>query len=258
MREALFLRLNMDKNVSEKNAGESRLKRAEKLLRKKLKWMLALVLLAGCICGSYTLSRYVAGTKVEKEEVQVILDAGHGGSDPGKVGIDNVLEKDLNLQIALKVKKYLEKEKIAVMLTRETDTGLGNAETGNKKVEDMKARVEMINQIQPDIAVSIHQNSYQDPEVRGAQVFYYSHSESGEELAKIMQEVLWEVDTENHRQVKANDTYYLLKRTKVPTIIVECGFLTNPEEAAALAGEEYQEEMAQAIGKGIKKCLGEK
>lgn len=226
--------------------------------RKKKKWILALVLLAGCIYGSYTLSHYVEGAEVKKEDVQVILDIGHGGSDPGKVGIDNIVEKDINLKIGKKVKMNLEKEKITVMLTRENDEWVGTGENGNTKTGDMKARVKMINEIKPSIVVSIHQNSYQDPAIKGAQVFYYSHSNEGEQLAKIMQESLREIDTENHRQVKANNTYYLLKRTEVPTIIVECGFLTNPEEASKLAGEEYQTQVAQAIVKGIKECLQRK
>lgn len=224
---------------------------------RKKKWLLALVLLGGCIYGSYTLSRRVAGTQVKTEDVQVILDIGHGGSDPGKVGIGNLLEKEVNLQIGLKVKRLLEAENIAVKLTRETDAGTGKDAGGSSKVEDMKARVALINELKPQIAVSIHQNSYQDPAVKGAQVFYYSHSDTGEKFAAILQEELRRIDTENHRQIKENDTYYLLKRTEVPTVIVECGFLTNPEEAEKLAGEDYQEQVAQAVTEGIKKCLRE-
>ena len=113
----------------------------------------------------------------------------------------------------------------------------------------------MINETKPVLTVSIHQNSYEDPEIHGAQVFYYSHSREGEAVAKILQESLQEIDPENHRKAKANETYYLLRRTKVPTVIVECGFLTNPEEAEKLSGEEYQEQVAEAVAKGIAKCL---
>ena len=101
------------------------------------------------------------------------------------------------------------------------------------------------------LAVSIHQNSYSSEEVHGAQVFYYSHSTEGERAAKIMQEILRDVDKGNTRQAKANDIYYMLKRTEVPVIIVECGFLSNRQEAALLITEEYQEKMAQAIAQGI-------
>ena len=103
----------------------------------------------------------------------------------------------------------------------------------------------MINETKPVLTVSIHQNSYEDPEIHGAQVFYYSHSREGEAVAKILQESLQEIDPENHRQAKANETYYLLRRTKVPTV----------EEAEKLSGEEYQEQVAEAVAKGIAKCL---
>lgn len=226
------------------------------LIRGKLKWVLAFVMMLGIAYGSYTLSQYVAGEQVEKQEVEVIIDVGHGGDDPGKVGVNGALEKDINLEIALKLGKWLEKNGITVTLTRETDQGLEPEGSNNKKVEDMKARVAMINEVKPQMTVSIHQNSYSSEEVNGAQVFYYSHSESGEAMAQILQEALLEVDPDNHRQAKANDTYYLLKRTEVPTLIVECGFLSNWEEAQKLGEEEYQNQIAEAVGKGILKCLG--
>lgn len=222
----------------------------------KIKWIAVLMLLSAVIYGSYTLSQYVSGNQVKQEEkTEVILDAGHGGDDPGKIGVNKVLEKDVNLQITLKVKECLEKEGVTVALTRKTDEGLEPEGAKNKKIEDMKARVQMINEIKPELVVSIHQNSYQTEDVKGAQVFYYSHSQKGEEIAKILQEAVRKVDSENHRQVKANESYYLLKRTEVPTVIVECGFLSNREEAEKLSKEEYQQEMAEAISSGIRECL---
>ena len=140
-------------------------------------------------------------------------------------------------------------------MTREKDEMLGDPQAGNKKIHDMKARVEIINKTMPQAAVSIHQNSYQDEQIRGAQVFYYSHSEEGKRMAEQMQKALLTVDETNTRQAKANDTYYLLKRTEVPTIIVECGFLSNPEEAAKLTDAKYQKKMADAITKGIIACV---
>ena len=115
--------------------------------------------------------------------------------------------------------------------------------------------VERINKTMPQAAVSIHQNSYQDAQIHGAQVFYYSHSEEGKRMAEVMQKALLKADEENTRQAKANDTYYLLKRTEVPTIIVECGFLSNPEEAAKLVSPKYQEKLAEAIAEGILACM---
>lgn len=186
----------------------------------------------------------------QASETLVVLDAGHGGFDPGKIGINGALEKDINLIISQKVKKYLEDQGIRVIMTREN-----GGELADSKVEDLKARVTSINENSPAIAVSIHQNSYSEESIHGAQVFYYTHSKAGEQAAKMLQEAMLEVDPENHRQAKANDTYYLLKKTKETTVIVECGFLSNQKEADLLVTDEYQEKMAAAIAKGIQEYL---
>ena len=185
----------------------------------------------------------------------VVVDAGHGGKDPGKVGVDDVLEKDINLQIAGLLKKFLEMDDVTVVMTRETDAGLYDENSSNKKVQDMKRRIEIIEEAGPDLVVSIHQNSYQDSSVKGGQVFYYTTGEKSRQLAQIMQNQLREIDPLNKREAKGNTNYYLLKKTTVPTIIVECGFLTNPEEARMLADPAYQERMAFEIHMGIMKYL---
>ena len=136
-------------------------------------------------------------------------------------------------------------------MTREEDMMLTGEEGTGTKAADMKERVKIINEQAPQLAVSIHQNSYQDAIVHGAQVFYYSNSPEGESAAKIMQKALLAVDADNTRQAKANNTYYLLKRTEVPTIIVECGFLSNSEDAVNLCDEKYQDKISEAICKGI-------
>lgn len=224
-------------------------------MRKKLELILVMLTLAGLVMVSKKLEKYVNSDKVEKKEYTVVLDAGHGSSDSGKVGINGVLEKDINLSVSKKTKKYLEKKGVRVIMTRDKDESLAEGENGNRKVQDMKARVKRINDTKPDLAVSIHQNSYHEESIHGAQVFYYEHSESGEKDARILQEALLAVDPDNTRQVKANTTYYLLKRTEVPILIVECGFLSNQEEAEKLASEDYQKEIAKAIANGIESCL---
>lgn len=224
-------------------------------MRKKIELILVMLTLAGLVMVSKKLEKYVNSDKVEKKEYTVVLDAGHGSSDSGKVGINGVLEKDINLSISKKTKKHLEKKGICVVMTRDKDESLAEGENGNRKVQDMKARVKRINDTKPDLAVSIHQNSYHEESIHGAQVFYYEHSESGEKDARILQEALLAVDPDNTRQVKANTTYYLLKRTEVPILIVECGFLSNQEEAEKLASEDYQKEIAKAIANGIESCL---
>lgn len=186
----------------------------------------------------------------------VVIDAGHGGNDPGKIGINGAQEKEINLLIAEKLKKYLEANDVRVVMTRESDEGLYDADASNKKVQDMKRRIALIEETAPQITVSIHQNSYPEEYVHGAQVFFYTGSREGQELAESVQRQLVEkVDPENRRQVKANDSYYLLKKTGVPIIIVECGFLSNSGEAAKLCTDEYQEELAWAIHMGILQYL---
>lgn len=224
-------------------------------MRKKIELILVMLTLAGLVMVSKKLEKYVNSDKVEKKEYTVVLDAGHGSSDSGKVGINGVLEKDINLSISKETKKHLEKKGIRVIMTRDKDESLAEGEKGNRKVQDMKARVKRINDTKPDLAVSIHQNSYHEESIHGAQVFYYEHSESGEKDARILQEALLAVDPDNTRQVKANTTYYLLKRTEVPILIIECGFLSNQEEAEKLASEDYQKEIAKAIANGIESCL---
>ena len=194
--------------------------------------------------------------QVGKRKPCVVIDAGHGGSDPGKVGINGALEKDINLSIALRLKQFLEANDIEVVLTRETDAGLYDDDASNKKVQDMKRRVSIIEEAAPKVTVSIHQNSYPEEYVHGAQVFYYNTSAEGKKLAEIVQERLIEdIDPQNTRQVKANDSYYLLKKTATPIVIVECGFLSNAQEAAKLCDQLYQEKLAWAIHLGILQYL---
>ena len=164
----------------------------------------------------------------------------------------------MNLQIARLVKMFLEKNDVEVVMTRDSDAGLNDPDVSNKKVQDMKRRIALIEEESPDLTVSIHQNSYPEEYVHGAQVFYYTGSTQGKRLAEIIQAQLVErADPGNRRQVKANDSYYLLKKTGVPIVIVECGFLSNREEAARLCTPEYQERVAWAIHMGILQYLNE-
>lgn len=199
---------------------------------------------------------YVNSVQVEeKEEICVVVDAGHGGTDPGKVGVNNQLEKEINLQIAQKLKMFLQAEGIKVVMTREGDRGLYDENASNKKVQDMKRRLEIIEKEEPVLVVSIHQNSYHEEYVKGAQVFYYAASKNSRHLAEVIQEQLRELDPENRREAKGNDSYFLLKKTTRPIVIVECGFLSNREEAEELSSDFYQEKAAWNIHMGIMKYI---
>lgn len=196
-------------------------------------------------------------------DATIVIDAGHGGVDPGKVGVDGQLEKDINLSIALKLVKILEDEKdihIKVIPTRTEDMGHYSENDKNKKMTDMKRRCEIANSSDADMVVSIHQNSYHSSSVKGAQVFFYRDSEGGKKLAEVLQENLIKSisDGKKGRVAKANDNYYLLLNVKCPAVIVECGFLSNSAEAALLGSDEYQEKIAGAIALGIKEYLIDK
>lgn len=188
----------------------------------------------------------------------VVLDAGHGGSDPGKIGVSGTKEKDINRSITCKTKALLEKNGISVILTRETDQGLSDASAKNKKLSDLEERCRIINESGAAFAVSIHQNSYSDPSVRGSQVFYYKGSAEGKKLAEALQTVFNDtISREKNRRIKENTSYYLLIHVKCPIVIAECGFLSNPDEEQKLSDEAYQDQVAEALAKGILEYLGE-
>ena len=188
----------------------------------------------------------------------VVIDAGHGGFDSGKVGVDGTLEKDINLSIAKKLEKLLLSADVQVIMTRTDDYGLYEESSDNKKRQDMNNRVSLINASGADCVVSIHQNSYPEESIDGAQVFYYNGSASGKTLAALIQwELITDIDPSNHRTEKANNSYYLLKNVTAPMVIVECGFLSNWAESKKLADDTYQQKLAWAIHMGILQYLNE-
>ena len=186
----------------------------------------------------------------------VVVDAGHGGVDPGKIGVDDSLEKDITLEFAERLKTILEQQDIQVVMTREEDKGLYEETASNKKAQDLKKRCSLINEGQADCAVSIHQNSFTGESSKGAQVFYQSTSEEGKKFAGIMQKKIAScINDGNHRIEKANSDYYILKNSSPVAIIVECGFLSNPQEAALLSDDKYQKKMSSAIAQGISEYI---
>ena len=189
----------------------------------------------------------------EKEEKKtVVIDPGHGGIDGGTISVLGDEEQDINLSISLKLRNKLKDRGVGVVMIRETDTGLYGENDSNKKVADMKARCQLINEVNPNLMISIHQNNYSSEGVKGAQVFYYSHSAEGEKAAVILQNHLREtLDKDNQRKAKKNDNYYILLNVKCPAVIAECGFLSNYSEAELLKTDDYQEKVAQALCDGI-------
>ena len=195
---------------------------------------------------------YTWSKQADKEQrYTIVIDPGHGGNDPGKIGINDVPEKDVNLAISLKLKDILEQNDCKVIMTRETDQGLYQDGDTNKKIADLHARCRIINDSGADAVISIHQNSFTSESSKGAQVFYQTTSEKGKVLAEILQEQLVSgLDPENNRVAKANSDYYMLKNTQAPMVIVECGFLSNTQEAELLTQEAYQRRVAWTVALG--------
>ena len=193
----------------------------------------------------------IPGT-AEKKDFIITIDPGHGGYDPGKVGVNNIQEKDVNLAISLILRDILTDSGFTVYLTRDSDVSLDTPGAPSKKNSDLHNRIEMIRNNQSDISVSIHQNSFSDSSVHGAQVFYYFSSDKGSSLADCIEEgISTTISPDTARKSKANDNYVLLKNNPCPAVIVECGFLTNESEGTSLSGTEYQTTIAKAIAQGI-------
>ena len=218
-------------------------------------WNRCFFILAGRRTGG---SRDAENGPGEQKQAVVVIDPGHGGTDPGKVGIDGQLEKDINLAVAKKLKTYLEASDVKVVLTRDVDTGLYSSKDTHKKMADMKKRCQLIEEAKPDLVISIHQNSYHEEAIRGGQVFYYKTSVRGKKLAESLQKRFdYVLGDSNKRQAKANDNYYLLLHVKEPIVIAECGFLSNREEAKKLETEEYQDRLAWTLHMGIMEYLNQ-
>jgi N-acetylmuramoyl-L-alanine amidase len=186
-------------------------------------------------------------TIVPLPRASVVVDAGHGGFDPGKVSPRGYEEKNINLAIASRLAKYLEQAGARVFMTRTDDKALASSKRG-----DLWRRADIANASGADLFVSIHQNSYPDSSVKGPQIFYYGKSEKSLLLGNCIQKQFVSfLKAWPRRAVKENMSYYVLKRTTVPAVLIECGFLSNPDEQYLLRNEKYQDKLAWAIYMGI-------
>lgn len=182
--------------------------------------------------------------------MKVCIDPGHGGKDPGAVGRNNTKEKDITLAIAKKLKFVLEDGTNAkVILTRDSDVPPWREK--NIK-EDLRERCNIANRSLTDIFISIHCNSSRNESAKGVETYYYRSSQRGFLLAVEVQKSIVELVQTINRGVKFA-SFYVLKATKMPAILVECGFLSNPEEEKLLNNQNYQTQIALAIAKGIMK-----
>ena len=191
----------------------------------------------------------------------IAIDAGHGGIDPGAIGKQGKMEDDINLDIALKLRRLIEQNGGIVILTRDEDVGLytENSPTVRaKKNEDLRNRRILINESEPDVFLSIHLNSFPQSQYYGAQTFYKKGSEESKKLAFLIQEELRNVlDKNNKRVPQPRDSVYIIREVSAPSVLIECGFLSNPQEERLLNDSKYQEKIAWSIYIGIIRYFNE-
>ncbi len=189
-------------------------------------------------------------------KIKIVLDAGHGGIDGGVSGVrSGIKESELNLKVVKKLEKYLIDAGMLVYLTRNSDAGLYGVANSSLKRKDMENRKKIIEKVKPNLVISIHMNNYSLSTRRGAQVFYNNDNENSKILAESVQECFNSMEEATRKCSPLKGDYYIIKCTKYPSIIAECGFLSNPEEEALLLTDKYQESLAYTIFKGVSSYL---
>lgn len=209
-------------------------------------------------CFGALYSGGAVGSGVGNGDVRIVLDAGHGGKDGGVSGISSgIKESTLNLDVVKRIERHLVASGFSVTLTRSSDAGLYGVATSNLKKRDMLKRKEIITEAKPTLVVSVHMNAYALSSRCGAQVFYKAGSEEGKLLASLVQKSFNSMEKKTRECNALSGDYYILNCSEYPSIIAECGFLSNPEEEKLLLTEEYREDLAYAIFKGIINYLTE-
>lgn len=223
------------------------------------RFLLLLIALAG-ICTGFALPylsvRPNRSAAVQGAPPTVVLDAGHGGEDGGAVSADGLQEKTVNLAVTLAVRDLLEASGVRVVLTRDTDVLLYDRTVnykGRKKALDLAARRKIAEETDGAVFVSIHMNAFPQKQYHGLQVWYSPNDARSAVLAaSVQEEVRSRLQPENDRKTKqAGSNIYLLYHLQVPAVLIECGFLSNPDEAALLATDGYRQQLAQAVSLGI-------
>lgn len=187
----------------------------------------------------------------ESLDYAIVIDAGHGGLDPGSIGYKTkVKESVINLSVAKKLEKKLKEAGFRVVMTRENENGLYGLSTKNYKKRDMQKRRDIIKDANPNMVISIHMNSYIRHNLRGAQVFYDKNSPISESLALSIQDQFASKLEKSDKGISIGD-YYMLKCTDAPSVIAECGFISNEEDEKLLINDSYQEKLADCIFIGI-------
>lgn len=225
------------------------------MLTKKKRWIFLTIAII-IVVGANILFPIINAVSVSpKYDFVVVVDAGHGARDGGCVGANGSVEKELNLEYAKTLKEMLETKNIKVVMTRENDKALYDESSSNKKLQEMKARREIIQKAQPDLVVSIHMNSFGLKSAKGAKAFYGTENEKGKTVADCVQKSMYYYAGAKDVLAKKGD-YYILNCTKYPSILIECGYLSNMEEETLLMTKEYRQKLMHSVFCGILVYLG--
>ena len=199
---------------------------------------------------TFAFSHIVAVSASGYNGITIVLDAGHGGRDGGSVGVNGTIEKEINLKYTLALKEKLVSAGYRVELTRKTDDGLYLESAKNKKMSDLNARMEIIKRANPNLVISIHMNSFSSPSAHGASTYYRSGDESGQIVSDLIQQSLNTYLGAPSTTGKVGD-YYILNESYYTAVLIECGFLSNPEEERLLNTDEYLKKFVDAVYNGI-------
>lgn len=218
-----------------------------------LSLIISVVFIFVIVIDLYSVNHIIDNTSSDFKPT-IIIDAGHGGEDSGAVSTDNILEKNLNLEISLKLRDLFVCSGFEVLLTREADIML---QSDNKyltrKQSDLQNRVNMFNSSVDNVVISIHQNKFEQEQYSGTQVFFSQNNSDSEYLASSIQTCVKSlIQKNNDREIKkAGSDIYILDNCNVPAVLVECGFLSNQEEKSRLSDDRYQSELAYCIYLGF-------
>lgn len=220
----------------------------------KLIFTVLIIFLCFVVCSSLIFSAVLCSSS-KYNGITIVIDAGHGGRDGGSVGVSGTIEKEINLDYSLALKEKLEKAGYRVVLTRKNDDGLYSPLSKNKKLSDMQARFRIIKKANPNLVVSIHMNSFRDKSAHGATTYYREGDEASQTIGNLIQKSLYTYVDAPTLNSKVGD-YYILNCSYFTAVLVECGFISNPQEEAQLNTKEYKNKLTDAICNGIMLYFG--
>lgn len=199
---------------------------------------------------SFAFYNIVAFSVSNYNGITIVLDAGHGGRDGGSVGVNGTIEKNINLDYTLALKEKLNSAGFRVQLTRKTDDGLYSLTAPNKKLSDMSARFRIIQETNPSLVISIHMNCFSDSSAYGAETYYRANDNSSKYCADLIQSSFCTYLNARNTTSKVGD-YYILNCSYYTAILIECGYISNPEEEAKLNTDDYKNKFVDAVYKGL-------